>query len=121
MATLNMLGHIDSVFKSTDATRIRKVGDSYVDGKYVEGSETTSPHTVNIQPASDKQIDHLERGGERIKDARRVYVNDGDLYSISEADNWTFTGIDGVFKTQMLDNRPWRNYCRFIAVRIDDQ
>lgn len=116
---LNMSGHIDANFKSVNATRIRRTGSGYVDGKWVEGGESTTPHTVNIQPASDKEIAHLERGGERIVDARRVYVNDGDTYLISESDEWTFQGINGTFKTQKLDNRPWRNYCKFIAVRID--
>lgn len=121
MTTLNMKGHIDSVFVSTPANRIRKTGGAYVDGKWVDGSEVTTPHNVTLQPLTEREIQNLNIGAERIGDMRKVYVNDGDLYKISQADDWVFTGVDGVFKTVKLDNRPWRNYCKAIVSRYDDQ
>lgn len=122
--SLDMLSHIDDTFVSTDsiagATRYAKSGGSYVDGIWVEGVETPSTHTVNLQPLSDREIQNLSIDSERITDYRKVYVNDGDLYSIREADEWEFDNVDGRFKAHALDNRPTRNYCRIIAVRIDD-
>lgn len=114
-----MSGHIDPVFKSIPATRTPKSG-SYVNGLWVAGAPATPvPHTVTIQPASDREIESIERGGERIIDARRVYVNDGVLASISPSDIWNFDGQK--WKCHKLDNRPWRNYCKAIVSRIDNQ
>lgn len=117
--SLNMAGQIDAVFKSIPATRFSKTGGSYVDGLWVEGVETSSPHTVNIQPATDREIESLSSGGERIGDVRRVYVNDGILTDIAPADDWEFDGQR--WKTVKLDNRPWRNYCKIFVSRNDDQ
>ena len=116
---LDMEGHIDDCFESAPATRTPLPG-SYVGGKWVGTVGTPTPHSVTIQPVSEKEIDSLSKGGERLVDARKIYVNDGDLYSISPSDDWTFTGIDGIFKTVKLDNRPWRNYCKAIVSRKDD-
>lgn len=123
--SLDMFGHIDDVFTSTNGTRISKTGGSYVGGKWVGGVETTSPHRVNIQPLNNKEIQALQIGGERIGDYRKVWVNDGLIGEISEADNWTFEGIDGLFKSVQVDNRSNypsafnRNYCKIIVARID--
>jgi hypothetical protein len=117
--TLDMRGHIDPVFKSIPATRTPKAG-AYVGGLWVPDAPATPiPHTVTIQPASDREIESIERGGERIVDARRIYVNDGVLASISPADIWNFDGQR--WKCHKLDNRPWRNYCKAIVSRIDNQ
>lgn len=117
--SLDMQGHIDPVFTSIPATRIAKTGGGYVDGIYVPGAETSTPHTVNIQSATDREIEALEKGGERIKDARVMHVNDGINASISPADVWEFDGQR--YKCHELDNRYWRNYCRAVVSRIDDQ
>lgn len=117
--SLNMKGHIDRVFKSVTATRTGSTGGGYVNGIWVEGTTTVTSHTVNIQPATDREIDSIERGGERIVDARRVYVNDGIDPSIRESDTWEFFGQ--LWKCHKLDNRPDRDYCRAIVSRIDNQ
>jgi hypothetical protein len=117
--SLDMFGQIDDVFVSIPADRISKSGGAYVDGIFVPGVETVTPHTVTIQPASDREIAALSGGGERVVDLRRVYVNDGVLASISEADDWSFDGQ--LWKTVKLDNRPWRNYCKAIVSRYDEQ
>jgi hypothetical protein len=117
--SLDMMGHIDPVFTSIPATRTSNTGGSYVDGIWVGGGAITTPHTVNIQPASDREIETLTKGGERIVDARRIYVNDGIDASISQADIWEFAGQR--YKCHKLDNRPWRNYCKAIVSRIDVQ
>ena len=123
MTQLNMRGHIDRDFTSCVGSRYSKTGGAYVDGRWVEGTETITTHSVNVQPMSMKQIDALSLGAERISDYRNVWVNDGTAAAISEADEWTFAGVTGVFKTTQLDNRvPFgRNYCKFVAVKIDDE
>ena len=122
--SLDMADHIGDVFESGVGTRKSKTGGGYVDGVWVPGVDSETTHRVNIQPLNQKDINFLQLGGERIQDTRRVYVNDGVSPSISEADTWTFVdrdgnAIDGEFKCFSLDNRPWRNYCRFYAVKLD--
>lgn len=117
--SLDMFGQIDDVFESIQADRVSKTGGAYVNGLWVDGVETETPHTVTIQPASDREIAALVSGGERITDARRVYVNDGVLAEISQADDWLFDGQR--WKTVKLDNRPWRNYCKAIVSLYDSQ
>ena len=117
--SLDMEGHIGDVFESIPANRVSKTGGAYVLGIWTDGTETTTPHTVTIQPASDREIQVLSKGSERILDLRRVYVNDGVLASISQADDWLFDGQR--WKTVKLDNRPWRNYCKAIVSRYDEQ
>ncbi len=117
--SLNMLNHIDDVFVSLPADRVSESGGGYVDGIWIVGTKSTTSHRVNIQPASDREIDALSQGGERINDARRIYVNDGVLADIAPADDWLFDGQR--WKTVKLDNRPWRNYCKVIVSRYDEQ
>ncbi len=117
--SLDMAGFVDDVFESIPATRVSRSTGGYVDGIYVPGAETETPHRVNVQPATDREIDSLSSGGERINDLRRVYVNDGVLASIADADQWQFDGQ--LWKTVKLDNRPWRNYCKIFVSRYDNQ
>lgn len=116
--SLDMRGHIDGVFKSVDATLTPK-GGSYVDGLWVPLPGTPATFTVNVQPLSEREKDFLERGGERILDGRRIYVNSGDLESITLEGDWTFLGQK--WKAVKTDNRPWRNYCKVIVSRYDQQ
>lgn len=120
LVSLDMSGHIDTVFKSVTATRTAKSGGEYTDGIWVAGTETETTHAANVQPLNNKDIDFLTLAGERIRDSRKVYINDGTMASISESDTWTFPNVDGTFKTYSLDNRPWRNYCKFYAIRLDE-
>ena len=116
--SLLMTGQIDGVFVSIPATRTTKTG-GYVDGIWVPGVGVTSPYIVNIQPASDREIDFVSRAGERIDDVRRVYVNEGDMQAIGLDGFWDF--LDQKWKTVKCDNRYWRDYCKLIVVRLDDQ
>lgn len=114
-----MSGHIDAVFKSVDATMTPK-GGSYVDGVWVPSlALPVTGYRVNIQPLSESEKDFLERGGERIVDGRRIWVNNGDLNLITLEADWDFLGQR--WKAVKTDNRPWRNYCKIIVSRYDQQ
>jgi len=119
-----MYGHIDSCFESVPANRFRNDSGSYVEGIWVTpDADVSTPHTVTVQPLSEKELSDivLMLGAERILDSRKIYVNDGDLYQLSQSDEWEFDGIDGRFKTAKLDSRPWRNYAKVIVMIIDDK
>lgn len=117
--SLNMEGQIDQVFVSVEAARTVDVGGQLVQGIWVPGAPSTTPYIVNIQPASDREVDFLRQGGERITDARRIYINQGDMQLIDQTGTWTFLGQQ--WKAVKCDNRYWRNYCKVIVTRIDDQ
>lgn len=116
--SLSMRGHIDNVFKSVPATHVGKSG-SYVDGIWVPATSGPVAFTVNIQPLSDKEIDFLRQGGQRIVDPRKIYVNNGDLNSIALNGEWVFLGQR--WKVIRTDNRPWHKYCKVIVDRYDQQ
>ncbi|MFL1558579.1 hypothetical protein [Pseudomonas sp. O11] len=117
--SLNMEGQIDGVFESVEASRTVDTGGAWVDGIWAPGTPSTTHYVVSIQPASDREVDFLRQGGERITDARRIYINQGDMQLIDQAGTWTFLGQQ--WKAVKVDNRYWRNYCKVIVMRIDDQ
>lgn len=117
--SLDMQGFVDSVFVSVPATRTFMTPSTYVNGIVVPGASTTLPYTVNIQSASDREIDFLSQGGERLLDMRRVYVNDGDIQSLDNSGEWVFLGQR--WRPLRCDNRWWRNYCKLLVVRLDVQ
>lgn len=119
MSVLNMTGCVDGVFQSVPATRTTTAGGSYVDGVWVPAPPVTTSFTVNIQQVSQQELDFLSKGGERVVDVRRIYINSGPLDTIDETGEWTFLGKR--WKAVRVDNRYWRNYCKCIVERIDDQ
>lgn len=117
--SLSMNGHIDAVFVSVPATRTAMTGGGYVDGIFVPGTTTTLDYVVNIQPVSERELDFLSQGGERIIDPRRIYINDGNMQLIDQTGEWEFLGQR--WKAHRCDNRYWRDYCKCIVSRVDDQ
>jgi hypothetical protein len=117
--SLNMQGHIDDVFVSVPATRTVDVGGDWVEGIWTPGGPATTDYIVNIQPANDREIDFVQRAGERIFDVRRVYINEGDMQLVDQTGMWSF--LSQQWKAVKCDNRWWRNYCKVIVTRIDDQ
>ena len=118
--SLDMEGHIDDTFESFEAIRYATV-DGYrdADGVWVEGTTTTTPHSVNAQPLTDREFVSLSGGNERIQDTRNLWINDGTGASIQEADEWEFDGQR--WRCLKLDNRPYRNYCKVTVTRLDVQ
>lgn len=116
--SLSMEGHIDGVFVSVPASRTPTAG-AWIEGIWVASPSVASPYVVNIQQASDREIDFVQRAGERIVDVRRVYINQGEMQGIDQTGTWEFLGQQ--WKSVKCDNRWWRNYCKVIVTRIDDQ
>lgn len=117
--SLNMEGQIDGVFESVEASRTVDVGGQLIEGIWTPGNPDTKPYVVNIQPASDREVDFIRQGGERITDVRRIYINQGEMQLVDQTGTWAFLGQQ--WKATKCDNRWWRNYCKVIVMRIDDQ
>lgn len=114
--SLDMIGHVDNVFLSLVINRITK-GGSYVNGYWVEDNTSSGSFDANIQPLNDRDIRNLGIGLERVGDVRKLYINNA-VEDISLKDQWSF--LNQQWKTIMLDNRPWRNYCKVVVERIDN-
>lgn len=123
MSSLDMGGFIDSDFVSIPANQISQTGGSYDgDGIWVPGAETTTAYTATIQPLSDREIDSLQVGGERVKDYRKIYVNNGDFHALSPKAFWEFdANNNGTERYKVIsgDIRQWRNYAKIIVCLID--
>lgn len=116
---LEMSGHIDDFFQSFDVTYQTKTS-GYVNGLPAEMLSEPVPFMANVQPATDREINMLNLGNQRIIDVRKIYVNDGDLSIVKLNGLWNFLGE--TWKTMWLDNRyPRRSYCKAIVTRIDPQ
>lgn len=118
-ATLSMQGHIDPVFESVPASRTVDTTGQYVNGIWTPGVTVTTPYTVNVQPANDREIDFIRQAGERIVDVRKIYINEGNMQLIDQTGVWSFLGQQ--WKAVRVDNRYWSDYCRVMVNRIDDQ
>ena len=123
MSALDMDGFIDDDFKSVVANKYGQSGARDAKGRWVGNAEDpVKPYDVNLQPLTEKELINIGAGGERIQDFRKFYVNKGDLYSLTPQDEWEFItpDLDGIrFTVYMLDNRPWRNYCKCVVAKND--
>ena len=121
--SLDMANFIDSDFLSVVGTRYSQSGArSATTGKWEAGAETATTHNLNLQPLGDKELINLGAGGERTQDFRKFYINDGSTHNLAPQDEWEFDSPDlsGIrFTVYMLDNRPWRNYCKCVVARND--
>ena len=119
--SLDMLGHVSGDFVSLIATRTPK-GGAYIEGVWQSSDGTPTSHAINLQPLNDRESKNYVQG-RRLEDYRKAYINDGELFGLQPSDIWEFDPGEGIqkFKVVSMDNRPWRNYCKLILVRLDDQ
>ena len=119
--SLDMLGHVSDDFVSLVAKRIPQSG-TYVDGIWQSADGVAGDYDINLQPLNDRESKNYAQG-RRLEDYRKVFINDGELFGLQPSDIWEFDPGEGVqqFEIVSMDNRPWRNYCKLILVRLDDQ
>lgn len=117
---LNMSGHVSGPFITHTAV-LKRCDNTVVNFKPILSLVYEDEFAANIQAATDREIEFLQIGAERINDVRIVHRNDGKGIAISEADKPAdFIGFDGSWwKTVNSDYRPWHNFCRATVVRLD--
>lgn len=117
---LSMQGHVDGVFRTVDVTFTNTPDRQYVDGISVPGVPvSTIFRNVTIQPLTDDELDLLLRAGQRIIDARKLYINNGNFDALQLSAKVEFLSQE--WKLIKADVRPWRKYAKLIVDRIDDQ
>lgn len=116
--SLNMRGHIDTVFESEKATRVYRGNGYYDEGIWVEAPEVKETYVANVQPLNDREIASLGIGAERINSVLKIYINN-NINDLSLVDDWILDGER--YKTIRTDKRKKRTYIKIIAERYDDQ
>lgn len=118
--SINMMGHVSAPFITHTAT-LKRCDSVVVDFEPSLALVYQDEFAANIQPASDREIEFLQIGAERVNDVRVVHRNDGKGIVISEADKLAdLIGFDGSWwKSVNTDYRPWHNFCRATVVRLD--
>lgn len=117
---LNMSGHISGPFV-THTAQLKRCTTAVIDFEPVLTLDYEDTFAANIQAATDREIEFLQIGAERIDDVRVVHRNDGLGIIISGPGKLAdLIGFDGSWwKSVNTDYRPWHNFCRATVVRLD--
>ena len=121
---LNMLGHIDQVFRTHTVTCINYAKSDYNDdGVWEEGVAENFSAGVNLQPINKATVDFLTQNGGTV-DVQQTYTmhlnNGNQVYHERKMLDGTiqaseviaeFNGEDRKFRVIYADNRPWHNQC----------
>lgn len=117
---LDMGGHIDDVFASPPVVvKAFTQGHRDAKGHWVPGQPIEETYTATTQPLSWREADNLLRAGVRLLDARKVYINSGDLEKLIPVAQMEFLGQR--WRIVQTDIRPWRTYAKIVVSRFDEQ
>lgn len=124
---LNMRGHVSGPFITHKGVVLNRYSSEIVDFEPVLAITYTDEFDANVQPVSDKEIEFLNIGAERINDVRVIHRNDGKGIEVSTpgklADILVFAETPDKpatwWKSIATDYRPWHNFCRAVVARLD--
>lgn len=74
---------------------------------------------ANVQPLNPREREALEQGGQRLVDARKIYLNSGDIVREFAPNKVVIDGLDGVYDIVSTDIRPAREYYKMVVARMD--
>ena len=124
---LNMRGHVSGPFITHKSVVLNRYSSEIVDFEPVLTISYTDTFNANVQPVSDKEIEFLQIGAERINDVRVIHRNDGKGIEVSTpgklADILVFAETPDNpatwWKSIATDYRPWHNFCRAVVAKLD--
>lgn len=124
---LNMRGHISGPFVTHPGVQRMRFSSEIVDFEPKLTQTLLDTFDANVQPASDKEIEFLQIGAERINDIRVIHRNDGKGIEVSTpgnlADILVFAETPDKpptwWKAMATDYRPWHNFCRAVIAKLD--
>ncbi|HDS1780475.1 TPA: hypothetical protein QEM49_005058 [Pseudomonas putida] len=124
---LNMRGHVSGPFVSHRGVQRMRFSSEIVDFEPKLTQTLLDTFDANVQPASDKEIEFLQIGAERINDIRVIHRNDGKGIEVSTpgnlADILVFAETPDQpatwWKAMATDYRPWHNFCRVVIAKLD--
>jgi hypothetical protein len=120
----NMDDLIDFDFQ-THTIKVLQQSGEYVDGTYVVSANTSQSYEGTVQPLNERERQALDQGGQRVIDARKIYINGYNNIEISPADIVVISDIPnnelvGRFKVFATDIRRARGYCKIMVGAIDE-
>ena len=124
---LNMRGHVSGPFITHKGVILNRYTSEIIDFEPVLTLTYTDSFNANVQPVSDKEIEFLQIGAERINDVRVIHRNDGKGIEVSVpgqlADILVFAETPDKeptwWKSIATDFRPWHNFCRAVVAKLD--
>ena len=120
----NMEDLIDFNFRTHFITVLKQSGE-YVDGTYVMNTSSSQSYEGTVQPISERERQALDQGGQRIIDARKIYINGYNNIDVSPSDTLLIADVPngetvGRFKVFAVDLRRARAYCKIMVGLIDE-
>lgn len=124
---LNMRGHVSGPFITHPGVVLNRYTSEIIDFEPAITLSYTDSFNANVQPVSDKEIEFLQIGAERINDVRVIHRNDGKGIEVSVpgqlADILVFAETPDKeptwWKSIATDFRPWHNFCRAVVAKLD--
>lgn len=124
---LNMRGHVSGPFITHKGVILNRYTSEIIDFEPALTLSYTDSFDANVQPVSDKEIEFLQIGAERINDVRVIHRNDGKGIEVSVpgqlADILVFAETPDKeptwWKSIATDFRPWHNFCRAVVAKLD--
>jgi hypothetical protein len=124
---LNMRGHVSGPFITHPGVILNRYANEIIDFEPALTLTYTDSFNANVQPVSDKEIEFLQIGAERINDVRVIHRNDGKGIEVSVpgqlADILVFAETPDKeptwWKAIATDFRPWHNFCRAVVAKLD--
>ena len=124
---LNMRGHVSGPFVTHSGVVLNRYTSEIIDFEPALTLSYTDSFNANVQPVSDKEIEFLQIGAERINDVRVIHRNDGKGIEVSVpgqlADILVFAETPDKeptwWKSIATDFRPWHNFCRAVVAKLD--
>lgn len=116
---LNMSGLISGGFNSGFNVRFIPETTTFVDGIAVQSQKPAIKFAATVQPLNPKEIEHIGEGLDRIKDYRKIYVNDGAI-SKCESLEGHFEFLGSKWRFVSVDYRPRSSYLKAIVARFDE-
>lgn len=124
---LNMRGHVSGPFVTHPGVVLNRYASEIVDFEPALALSYTDSFNANVQPVSDKEIEFLQIGAERINDVRVIHRNDGKGIEVSTpgklADILVFAETPDKpvtwWKSIATDFRPWHSFCRAVVAKLD--
>ena len=118
----NVKDAVDQMFTTHKVKISPDASGDYVEGIYTKIENILpSIHDASVHPLDDKTRQSIERGGQRLIDARKIYISDGLVSHVYPSDKIEIIGLDGVFVAVSCDARPERFYCKIVVSKVDGQ
>jgi hypothetical protein len=124
--TFSVRGSTNNAFYTHEITVSSQHNGSYnEDGVWVQGDTATSNYKANVQPIDYRKRIHLEKDGQRLRDARQIYLSNAEDIRVAPADTVIiYDKVDhalvGEFRVLGVDIRKTRQYCKLIVGIVDE-